>query len=116
MLMPEIVMVISYFLLSGVLNPDFGDFSYYFMMNVCKISKFQYSLMGIISQITMIIGTIVYETYCKDIEVRTMIYYSTWTSALSGLCSYFLAVRMNHKLSIPDGIYIVMTDTVFGII
>lgn len=40
LLMPEILMVVSYFLLSGVLNPDFGDFSYYFMMNVCKISKF----------------------------------------------------------------------------
>lgn len=72
--------------------------------------------MGIISQITMIIGTIVYEQYCKDIEVRTMIYYSTWTSALSGLCSYFLASRLNQKIGVPDGLYIVFTDTIFGII
>jgi hypothetical protein len=40
MTMPEIYMVIFYFLLSGFLNPDFGDFGYYFLMNVCQISKF----------------------------------------------------------------------------
>lgn len=93
--MPEIYMVISYFLLSGVLNPDFGDFGYYFMMNVCQISKFQYSLMGVIGQITGILGTMYYEKNLKDIEVRTLIYYSTWVSLVSSLCSYGLAVRWN---------------------
>ena len=48
MMMPEIYLVIFYFLASGILNPDFGDFGYYYMMNVCKITKFQYSLMGVI--------------------------------------------------------------------
>mmetsp|Transcript_29038 Transcript_29038/g.43794 ORF Transcript_29038/g.43794 Transcript_29038/m.43794 type:complete len:93 (+) Transcript_29038:937-1215(+) len=40
MMMPEIQMVIGFFLLNGILSPDFGDFSYYFMLNVAKISKF----------------------------------------------------------------------------
>ena len=34
MAMPEIYLVIFYFLFSGILQPDFGDFSYYYMMNV----------------------------------------------------------------------------------
>ena len=39
-LMPEIYFVIIFFILNGVLSPDFGDFSYYFMLNVVKLSKF----------------------------------------------------------------------------
>jgi len=46
MMMREIVMVIGFFLLNGLLSPDFGDFSYYFMLNVVKLSKFQYSMLG----------------------------------------------------------------------
>lgn len=116
MLMPEILMVVLYFLLSGIFNPDFGDFGYYFMMNVCHISKMQYSMMGVISQVTGIIGTMFYEKHLKNIEVRHMIYYSTWISAISSLCSYSFAMRWNQKLGIPDGVFIVLTDTVFGII
>lgn len=40
MIMPEIYLVIIFFILNGVISPDFGDFSYYFMLNTCNISKF----------------------------------------------------------------------------
>jgi len=40
MMMPEIYFVIGFFLLNGLISPDFGDFSYYFMLNVANISKF----------------------------------------------------------------------------
>ena len=39
-MMPEIYMVVFFFVLNGIISPDFGDFSYYFMLNVIKISKF----------------------------------------------------------------------------
>lgn len=38
--MPEIYLVIGFFLLNGLISPDFGDFGYYFMLNVVKLSKF----------------------------------------------------------------------------
>ena len=40
MQMPEIYFVIFFFIINGVISPDFGDFSYYYMLNVCHISKF----------------------------------------------------------------------------
>ena len=40
MIMPEIYMVILFFVINGLISPDFGDFGYYFMLNVCQISKF----------------------------------------------------------------------------
>lgn len=39
-IMPEIYLVVAFFVLNGVISPDFGDFSYYFMLNEIKISKF----------------------------------------------------------------------------
>jgi len=48
MCMREILMVIGFFLLNGLLSPDFGDFGYYFMLNVVKLSKMQYSMLGTI--------------------------------------------------------------------
>lgn len=38
--MPEIYLVIVFFILNGLMSPDFGDFSYYFMLNTCHITKF----------------------------------------------------------------------------
>jgi MFS family permease len=38
--MPEIYLVIVFFVLNGLMSPDFGDFSYYFMLNTCQITKF----------------------------------------------------------------------------
>jgi len=35
MVMPEIYMVILFFVVNGLISPDFGDFGYYFMLNVC---------------------------------------------------------------------------------
>jgi len=61
MMMPEIYLVILFFILNGVISPDFGDFSYYFMLNEIRISKFQYSMLGTIGQFTSIFGTMFYE-------------------------------------------------------
>ena len=64
-MMPEIFLVLLYFVLNGLVSPDFGDFGYYFMLNVAGISKFQYSLLGTIGQVTSIFGTMFYESWLK---------------------------------------------------
>ena len=38
--MPEIYLVISFFALNGLFSPSFGQFSYFFMLNVAHITKF----------------------------------------------------------------------------
>jgi hypothetical protein len=47
-MMPEIYLVVIFFILNGIISPDFGDFGYYFMLNVVKVSKLQYSMLGVI--------------------------------------------------------------------
>jgi len=38
--MPEIYMVLIFFVVNGILSPSFGQFSYFFMLDVCKVTKF----------------------------------------------------------------------------
>ena len=38
--MPEIFLVISYFICHGFVSPSFGSFSYFFLMNEAHITKF----------------------------------------------------------------------------
>lgn len=38
--MPEIYLVLIYFIMNGLLSPSFGQFSYFFMLNEAHITKF----------------------------------------------------------------------------
>lgn len=73
-------------------------------------------MLGTIGQITGIFGTMYYENYLKDIEVRTVLYYSTIVSCVSSVFSYAFAMRWNLLIGIPDMAWILCTDTIFGVI
>ena len=115
-MMPEIYLVITFFVVNGVLSPDFGDFSYYFMLNEIKITKIQYSMLGTIGQFTSILGTMFYENQLKDIEVRTVLYWSTIVSVVSSMCQYCFVMRWNTYIHVPDMAFILVTDTIFSVI
>jgi MFS family permease len=73
-------------------------------------------MLGVIGQFTGILGTMYYEKSLKDFEVRTMIYWSTVISIISGFASYAFANRWNLDMHISDIVFIVFTDTIFGVI
>jgi len=109
-------MGILFFIVNGVLSPDFSDFSYYFMLNEIKITKIQYSLLGTIGQFTSILGTMYYENQLKDIEVRTVLYWSTIVSVVSSICQYAFVMRWNKYIYVNDMAFILVTDTIFSVI
>ena len=86
------------------------------MLNVVKISKFQYSMLGTIGSFTGIFGSMFYEQQLKNIEVRSLIYWSTIVSCVSSFASYGFACRWNQLLGLNDMVYIIITDTFFGVI
>jgi hypothetical protein len=115
MMMPEIYLVVTFFVLNGLLSPDFGDFSYYFMLNVVNLSKFEYSMLGVVGQVTSVFGVMFYEARLKDVEVRTVLYWSTVCSIISSLSQVAFALRWNTLIGVNDIVFIVCTDTVFGV-
>ena len=73
-------------------------------------------MLGTIGQFTSIFGTMFYENRLKDIEVRTVLYWSTIVSVISSVCCYAFAMRWNKYLHINDIVFIVVTDTIFNVI
>ena len=58
--MPEYYSMVLFFLITGILAPSFGTFSYYFMLDVVGISKSTYALLTVLGFATMFIGTQLY--------------------------------------------------------
>ena len=57
-----------------------------------------------------------YEAYLKDLEVRRVLYWSTIFSVISAISSYAFAVRFNVLIGVNDIVFILLTDTMFGVI
>ena len=73
-------------------------------------------MLGVVGSFTSIFGTMYYEKYLKDVEVRTVLYWSTCVSIFSSMCSVAFAFRWNTYFHINDIVFIVLTDTIFGVI
>ena len=57
----------------GLTVPSFGDFNYYFIIEVLRISKFMLGLLTIVGFVTLLVGIALYTKYLEDKETRTLI-------------------------------------------
>jgi len=73
-------------------------------------------MLGVIGQVTSILGVQFYSDYLKDVEVRKVMYWSTVCSIISSLSQVAFAMRLNVAIGINDIVFIVLTDTIFGVI
>jgi hypothetical protein len=46
--MKEIYFVIIFFIIRGILNPSFEEFTYFFLLNVIGVSKFIFAVLVLI--------------------------------------------------------------------
>jgi MFS family permease len=69
---PMIYKTLVYFVLCGTMIPSFNDVGYFFTLNVLKFSKFTYSMLTLLSFVSLFCGTMVYNKYFKDFEIRTL--------------------------------------------
>ena len=81
----EIYLVVIYFLVDGLTNPAFGDYSYFFMMNIIGVSKFMFAIITLIGSICSIIGVLIYNIFLKNSEVRTIL---LWNVALAVVAAW----------------------------
>lgn len=72
-------------------------------------------MLGVIGQFTGIFGTMFYEANLKDVEVRKVMLWATVFSCVSAASQYVFALRWNKLLGLNDIVFIVLTDTVFGV-
>ena len=112
--MPEIYMTLLFYICVGMTEPSFGEFSYYFQMNVVKFTKFEYAMFGVLGYTSLSLGTVYYNMYLKEKEVRTLLRYACFISCFGALLNLTFAYRLNLQMGIKDIYYILLTDVVLG--
>lgn len=101
-------------MLCGITGPSFGEFSYFFQMNVVEFSKFQYAMFNVLGYFSLTMGTIYYNTYLKDHEVRTLLRWACVIGVVGSLLSLIFALRLNLIFGVSDLLTIVFSDVVLG--
>ena len=114
--MREIFQVVIFFIALAILNPSFSEFSYFFLLNVIGISKFMFSLLVLIGQLSHIVGALIYKAWCRNVDTRTMVLASMCCTIVSNFLNYCFAKRWNLSWGIPDLFFLLFTDIVFAVI
>lgn len=112
--MKEIYFLIIFFIAKAIIVPSFEEFTYFFLLNVIKISKFFFSLLVLIGQICHIIGALIYKAWCRNIDTRWMIFFAMCVGVLSAFLQFTFAKRWNLSMGIPDVAFLLFTDVVFS--
>lgn len=110
----EIYCIVIYFILDGLTNPSFADFTYFFLMNVIGVSKFMFAMITLIGQVCQVIGVIVYEKFLKEVEVRWILFWNVIISIVGAFLAFSFAMRWNLAWGMSDYFFLIFTDVVFG--
>ena len=114
--MPEIYQILIYFILTGIITPDFSSFKYYFLLNTVKLSPLEYSYISILSQITGILGTMAYGHCLKHSEVRTITMWSMVLFCINGITDYLFVIGYFSLMGVSDRFYIYGSILTFGVV
>ena len=102
--------MIIYLIISGFLTPSFMSFSYFFTMDVLGISKFTYSMMTVMSNISILIGSKLYRRYLKHKEYRNLFLGESVIKILMAPLTFMLVLRKNVEWGIPDLPLVILTE------
>lgn len=56
----------------GSVIPSFGDFLYYYQIEISGFSQVTYSMLGVLGFVTLILSTFIYNGLLKNTEIRNM--------------------------------------------
>jgi len=71
-------------------------------------------MFGVLGYISLVFGTMYYNKFLKDREVRTLLLYACYLSCISSLLSLLFAMRFNLVIGINDLLFTAFTDVVLG--
>lgn len=71
--LPELYRSIIFFMIMGCSIPNFTDFLYYYQIEVTGFTQLEYSLLQVLSYMTLFVSTFLYSAFLKGWETRTMV-------------------------------------------
>lgn len=99
---PEIYKVLLYLVLTGLVRPSFNDFWYYYITNIKGFSQIVIGLMGVLGNISLMLGSIMYSKYFFKWESRTILTVSNLIVFFGGILGAALVLDINRWFGIND--------------
>jgi hypothetical protein len=94
----------------GAVIPSFGDYFYYFMMDVTGFSKFTYAMLGVLGSATLLFGTFVYNFYLTDKSLRFMMVIACLINFVGAVNSLLFVKEIYFGLS--PLVFVILSSTV----
>lgn len=94
----EIYLSLLYFLLQGILIPNFDDLHYIFLVEKCGMRKFMYDLLNSLTYVGVILITILFNKYLSKVNVRMLIYVQLLIFFVINLLQLCNSLRWNLKV------------------
>lgn len=110
MKLPELWKSLVFFLIMGCVIPSFGDFLYYYQIEVAGFSQVIYSMLGVLGFITLFISTFIYSSLLKDLEIMNMMV----TACVVNMIGSFLTVLFTKNITfgLSPLTFVCLTSTV----
>lgn len=82
------------------------------MLDVVKVSKTTIAMLGVIGFFCVIIGSLMFNSFFKNSEIRTLSLYAIVVSILFFPLNWLFVTRTNVAYGLPDMFVIIFTDVV----
>ena len=86
--------------------------TYYFQLDVIKLTKFEQSMLGVLGNICLLAGVVLYSKFFKRKEVRSMLLYAIIMNTLGCFMNLIQALRWNLAWGINDLGFVIFTSSI----
>lgn len=97
--LPELWQSLLFFVIMGALIPSFGDFLYYYQIEITGFSQVVYSMLGVLGFLTLLISTFIYNGLLKNLEMRNMMITACLINLVGSLTTVLYTKEMTFGLS-----------------
>jgi len=108
--LPELYRSIIFFMIMGCSIPNFTDFLYYYQIEVTGFTQLEYSLLQVLSYMTLFVSTFLYSAFLKGWETRNMMLVAMVINMLGAATTVLFTTQ--HTFGLPPLAFVCLTSTV----
>lgn len=101
---------ILFFMIAGMIIPNFSDYLYYYQLNVSMFTKLEYSMIALLGFIALLVSSLVYNWFFKNIEERILLSLAMIVNFIGSMTTLMYVLKIT--LGMPELVFVALTSTV----